>query len=274
MAVAHRAEPDLEHTRRAFDAVALEYDEANRRNAILERMRARSLAALTAHAAAGAHVLDLGCGPGTDFDALVDAGFRVTAVDGSAAMVHEARQRARAVAERGVVRVHRLGIEEIDRLPPSSFDAAYSSFGPLNCVPSLDRVAAVLASRLRPGAVLVASVVGRVCPWEIACYAWKRDWSRLKVRFADDFVAVPMGTERIWTRYYSPAEFERPFKAAGFYRASLRALAVLVPPPYMVAAAERHRGLTNALQALEDRVAHWPAIRSIGDHFLIALRRC
>jgi SAM-dependent methyltransferase len=274
MAVAHRAEPELEHTRRAFDAVALEYDEANRRNAILERMRARALAALTAHAAAGAHVLDLGCGPGTDFDALVDAGFRVTAVDGSAAMVNEARQRARAVAERGVVQVHRLGIEEIDRLPPGSFDAAYSSFGPLNCVPSLDRVAAVIAARLRPGAVLVASVIGRVCPWEIACYAWKRDWSRLKVRFADDFVAVPMGRERIWTRYYSPAEFERPFNAAGFRRASLRALAVLVPPPYMVAAAERHPGLTNALQALEDRVAHWPGIRSIGDHFLIALRRC
>jgi SAM-dependent methyltransferase len=273
MAVAHRAEPDLEHTRRAFDAVAPEYDAANRRNAILERMRARSLAALTAHAVAGAHVLDLGCGPGTDFDALVDAGFRVTAVDGSAAMVDEARRRARAIAQRGVVQVHRLGIEEIDRLPPSSFDAAYSSFGPLNCVPSLDRVAGLLASRLRPGAVLVASVIGRVCPWEIACYAWKRDWSRLKLRFAEDFVAVPLGGERIWTRYYSPAEFERPFNAAGFRRASLRALAVLVPPPYMVAATERHRGLTNALQALEDRVAHWPAVRSIGDHFLIALRR-
>jgi SAM-dependent methyltransferase len=274
MAVAHRAEPDLEHTRRAFDAVAPEYDGANRQNAILERMRARSLATLGAHAVAGAHVLDLGCGPGTDFDALVDAGFRVTAVDGSAAMVDQARRRARAMTHRGEIQVHRLGIEEIDRLPSSAYDAAYSSFGPLNCVSSLDRVAGLLASRLRPGAVLVASVIGRVCPWEIACYAWKGDWSRLTVRFAQDFVAVPLGRERIWTRYYSPAEFERPFAAAGFHRASLRALAVLGPPPYMIAAAERHRGFTHVLQALEDRVAHWPFVRSIGDHFLIALRRC
>jgi len=274
MAVAHRAVPDLEHTRRAFDAVAPEYDAANRQNTILEHMRARSLATLTAHAVAGAHVLDLGCGPGTDFAALVAAGYRVTAVDGSAAMVDQATRRARAIAHDGMVQVHRLGIEEIDSLPSNAYDAAYSSFGPLNCVPSLDRVATLLASRLRPGAVLVASVIGRICPWEIACYAWKRDWSRLKVRFAADFVEVPLGGERLWTRYYSPSEFERPFKAVGFRRVSLRALAVLVPPPYMVAAAERHQGVTNALRAIEDRVAHWPAIRSLGDHFLIALRRC
>lgn len=273
MAVAHRTQPDLDHTRRAFDTVALEYDGQNRRNSILERMRARSLATLTSHAAAGAHVLDLGCGPGTDFAALVAAGYRVTALDGSAAMAEEAGRRAGTFAGVAAVQVHRLGIEEIDRLPPAAFDAAYSSFGPLNCVPDLGRVATLLASRLRPGGVLVASVIGRICPWEMACYAWRRDWPRLNVRFAADFVAVPLGREYVWTRYYSPGEFERPFQAAGFRRASLQALGVLVPPPYMDAAAYRHPRLTTALQAIEDRVAHWPGIRSMGDHFLIALRR-
>ena len=273
MAIAHRADPDLEHTRRAFDAVALDYDTQNRQNAILERMRARSLATLATYTTAGAHVLDLGCGPGTDFAALVAAGYRVTAVDGSAAMAEEAGRRARALAAAGAVRVHRLGIEEIDRLPRGSYDAAYSSFGPLNCVADLGRVARLLASRLRPGGVLVASVIGRICPWEIACYAWKLDWQRLKVRFAPDFVAVPLGREQIWTRYYSPGEFGRLFQAAGFHRASLQALGVLVPPPYMDAAADRYPRLTTALQAIEDRVAEWPGIRSIGDHFLIVLRR-
>ena len=273
MAIAHRAKPDLDHTRRAFDAVALDYDTQNRQNAILERMRARSLATLASYATAGAHVLDLGCGPGTDFAALVAAGYRVTAVDGSAAMADEAGRRARAFVDAGVVRVHRLGIEEIDRLPQSSYDAAYSSFGPLNCVADLGRVAILLASRLRPGGVLVASVIGRICPWEMACYAWKLDWQRLNVRFAPGFVAVPLGREQIWTRYYSPGEFERPFQAEGFHRASLQALGVFVPPPYMDAAADRYPRLTTALQAIEDRVAHWPGIRSIGDHFLIALRR-
>jgi SAM-dependent methyltransferase len=188
-------------------------------------------------------------------------------------MVEQAGRRARALADPEAVRVHRLGIEELDRLPQDTYDAAYSSFGPLNCVRDLGRVATLLASRLRPGGVLVASVIGRFCPWEMACYAWKRDWQRLTLRFARDFVAVPLGRERVWTRYYSPGEFERPFRAGGFHRASLETLGILVPPPYMDAAANRHPHLTAVLQAVEARVARWPGIRSIGDHFLIALRR-
>jgi SAM-dependent methyltransferase len=273
MAVAHPAEPRWEDTRRAFDAVAAAYDASNRRNAILEGMRARSLAVLSEHVAAGAHILDLGCGPGTDFAALVNAGYQVTAVDGSPAMVDEAHRRAREVSETGGVQVHALDIEAIGRLPRHAYDAAYSSFGPLNCVRDLPQVARLIADRLRPGGVLVASVIGRVCPWELACYLWRRDWARLRVRFSSGVVAVPLGHGRIWTRYYSPAEFSRAFTEAGFQRTHLRALGVLVPPPYMEAAATRHPMVTNALQVLEDQVAHWPGIRSTGDHFLVTLRR-
>ena len=48
----------------------------------------------------------------------------------------------------------------------AAFDAAFSNFGPLNCVEDLPAVARQLHEVLRPGGVLVASVIGRVCPWE------------------------------------------------------------------------------------------------------------
>jgi SAM-dependent methyltransferase len=260
-------------TREAFDGVAGDYHRSNAGNPLLCAMRQRTLAALTARAKPGATLLDLGCGPGTDDEVLARAGYRVTAIDSSAAMVREAQSR---IAHAGLgerVRVHHLGIHELDRLPPGTFDVACSNFGPLNCVPSLDQAARSIWQRLRPGGVLIASVIGRICPWEIALYLSRGDWPRLRIRFAREAVAVPLEGRTVWMRYYTPSEFEQPFAEAGFRRDSLRALGLFVPPPYLQEFAGRHPALIGALQALEDVAAAWPAVRTWGDHFLITLRK-
>jgi hypothetical protein len=171
------------------------------------------------------------------------------------------------------VDVHELGIHELDRLPAGRYDAALSNFGSLNCVPELAPVAQQLASRLSPGGVIVASVIGRLCPWEIALHTLRRDWPRLRVRFASKSVPVPLNGNTIWTRYYTPREFERPFVEAYFRRTWLRGLGSLVPPPYMDAFAGRHPRLVRFLQGVEDRIADWPGMRECGDHFLIVLRK-
>jgi SAM-dependent methyltransferase len=266
-------EDALLQTRGAFDRVAPTYDRSNACNRTLCDMRERTLRLLEQHAPSGAHVLDLGCGPGTDDERLAQRGFRVTAIDWSAAMVREARDRLRRAGVDDRVDVHHLGIHQLDRLAVSRCDAALSNLGPLNCVPDLRDAARLIADRLRPGGVLVASVIGRVCPWELALYMSRRDWTRALVRFAQDPVAVPLEGGTVWTRYYTPGSFERPFVEAGFTRVSLRTLGLLVPPPYMQAFADRHRAVVDRLQRLEDVVGAWPGLRAWGDHFLIALRK-
>ncbi len=262
----------LADTRQAFDGVAGVYDRTNRENPILEAMRRRTVRALMQHVPAGGHILDLGCGPGTDAETLGRAGFRVTAIDWSPAMIEEASRRVHAAGLQRQVEVRRLGIHQLDRLLPSAYDAAYSNFGPLNCVPSLGEASRLIAGRLRPGGVLVASVIGRVCPWELVLYASRGNLARARVRFARGFVPVPLNGTVVWTRYYTPGEFVRPFADAGFDTIDLRALGLVVPPPYMQAFAERHAAWVARLARIDDRIGRWPVLRNWGDHFLIALR--
>jgi SAM-dependent methyltransferase len=236
-------------------------------------MRRRTLAAIAAHVPAGAHLLDLGCGPGSDAETLAWKGYRVTAVDSSPGMVAEACERIMRAGLEPRVTVRRLAIEHLDQLPPGQCDAAYSNFGPLNCVADLDGAAQSIARCLRPGGVFVASVIGRICPWEIALYVLRGNRARVAVRFARGLVPVPLNGRTVWTRYYTPTEFERVFAAAGFERVALRALGLVVPPPYMNAFADRHPRLVAALQRLEDWCGSCPGLRNAGDHFLIVMQK-
>jgi SAM-dependent methyltransferase len=263
----------LLETQRAFDGVAAGYDRSNADNATLCDMRRRARRALESAVAPGSRVLDLGCGPGTDDEPLASRGYRVTAIDWSRAMVDEARRRVARAGFEDRVDVLHLGIHQLGALAPATFDAAYSNLGPLNCVPDLDAAARLIAARLRPGGLLIASVIGRVCPWEIALFGARGQWRRATIRFAREMVPVPLEGRTVWTRYYTPRAFERSFVAAGFARVSLRALGLFAPPPYAHAFAGRHRTMMAGLQWIEDAVGAWPGVRAWGDHFLIVLKK-
>ncbi len=262
----------LADTQRAFDSVANEYDGPLGNNPLVQQMRARTLAAVTSSVAPGAALLDLGCGTGHDAIELARRDYRVTAIDWSPEMVRRTHERAVAEGLDGLITVHRLGIQELDRLPAGIVDAVYSDLGALNCVPDLEAAARLIAARLRLNGPLIASVVGRVCPWELGLFALKRQWSRASVRWSKGSVPVPLNDRRVWTRYYTPSEFESAFVTAGFRLSSVRGLGLLTPPPYMFAFAERHHRAVGRLQAFEDRVAGWPGLRQLGDHFLIVMR--
>jgi SAM-dependent methyltransferase len=262
-------------TQQAFDGVARVYGKANAENPTLCRMRQRTWAAIDACVPPRSHMLDLGCGPGADAVRFASLGHRITAIDWSPAMVEEARRHVRAAGVSDRVDVHHLGIHDLSRLAPANahFDAAYSNFGPLNCVMRPHAAAHMMADRIRPGGVLVATVIGKVCPWEIAVHAARGQFARAGVRFTSELVPVPLEGRTVWTRYYTPGEFEQIFTLAGFRRIALRALGLFVPPPYMQAFSDRHRSLVATLQRIEDSVGGWPGVRAWGDHFLIVMRK-
>lgn len=263
----------LAETQRAFDGVASVYDALNSRNPVIRHMRQRLWEAVAAHAGPGGRLLDVGCGPGPDAVHFARLGYRVVAIDSSADMVREAQHAVRRAQLTERVDVRQWSLEQLETLPDSGFDAIYSDLGPFNCVPTLNAVAAALEARLRPGGVFVASVIGRVCPWEWLRFAAPKTWSRIGVRFRRGLVPVPLNDRTVWTRYYRPSEFEQPFLAAGLQRLHLEGMGVVLPPPYLEGLATRHPRVIASLGAIDRWVGAWPAIRHIGDHFLIVLRR-
>ena len=272
-AVAVSAERTWFDTARAFDGVAAEYHDTNSANPILRHMRARALSALRRHAASGARVLDLGCGPGTDHPAMLAAGYSVTAIDISLEMVCRAQRRADATGGPHRPTIYCRSIDQLDTFEPGTFDAVFSNFGPLNCVDDLDRTARLVHDVLRPGGVFVASVIGRVCPWEIGLYLSRGNVARALLRFRQTAVPVPLKDGTVWTRYYTPGQVGKAFVRSGFIRSELHALGVVAPPPYLEAFAARQPQLVDRLLRLDAVVGGWPGVRGFGDHFLTVMRR-
>jgi SAM-dependent methyltransferase len=263
----------LDETREAFDSVASDYDGERGNNGAIREMRAEMWRWLDMAFTPASRLLDLGCGTGLDAARMAEAGHHVTALDWSAGMVRRTADRTRSKQLSERVLAVNVGAHELERVPQSgAYDGAYSNLGALNCVPDLGQVAEQCARLLRPGGSLVFSVIGRFCPWEAAHYLLRGRWSRVKVRYARGQSPVRLNEHTVWTRYYTPREFYRPFRAL-FNLVHYRGLCVFVPPPYLIGFRERHPQWHRRLWRIDQHLAGWPLLRGIGDHFLIVMRR-
>jgi SAM-dependent methyltransferase len=271
-------EQQLHATALAFDSVAPTYDGPQGNNLLIQRMRDivwRQIDALLP--AVPAEMIDLGCGTGIDAQHFAELGHHVVATDWSPAMVERAAARA-AVVSPGTIEAVHAGSQELHLLAPQHlgrFHMAYSNFGPLNCVPDLGVTASALADLMRPGGYALFTVIGRWCPWEMAHYARKRRWQRMRVRFEKDITPVGMNGGTIWTRYHTPREFAREWigTEGRWELVRYEGLSTFVPPPYLTSMSEHHPKMFERMASLDAHTAAWPVLRSVGDHFLIVLRR-
>jgi SAM-dependent methyltransferase len=263
----------LRDTRDAFDSVAADYDGQRGNNELIQDMRGEMWRWLDDTFAPPARLIDIGCGTGLDAIRMAQRGHEVTAIDWSPQMVGRTADRALREAVNSRVHAVAIGAQELSRLDGDGvYDGAYSNLGPLNCVPGLEQVSRQCARLLKPGAALVFTVIGRVCPWEVVHYALRGRWARARVRYAPDFIAVGMNNRKIWTHYYRPREFYRYFRRE-FELQTYRGLCTFAPPPYLTWLRDKHPHWYARLWSLDRRLAGLPVVRDIGDHFLMVMKR-
>jgi hypothetical protein len=114
---------------------------------------------------------------------------------------------------------------------------------------------------------MVFAVIGRV-PWEIGWYAGKRQWSRIGC--APRAGTVGMNQRTVWTRYYTPRVLQG---VSGFVYAATSWLVRICAASIPAADPRAIPRLHQWLWWLDQHTAGWPLLRSLGDHFLIILRR-
>lgn len=252
-----------------FEGLAPTYDRDFTASAVGTCLRAAVWRHLDAAFPPGASVLDLGCGTGEDAVHLALRGVTIHAIDAAPSMVEAAREKAARAGVAGLVTVERRSIEELPALAAgTSFDGAYSNFGPLNCVEDLPSVGRALATLLRPGAPLLVCLLGRCVPWEWAWFLARGQTRRAFRRFSR------RGTpwRGLTVRYPSLAEAERAFSPAFVMRRGV-AVGAFLPPTYAAGFLERRSRLLAALDAASGRVeGAWPFTR-LSDHVLFRFER-
>ena len=236
------------------------------------------MAVLEATFPAGGRLLEIGCGTGEEALHLARAGYKLLATDISPAMAAQTAAKARAAGLDSQISTLAIPGGDLGSLQPKQpFDGAFASFGSLNCEPNLDHLVAALAAVLRPGAAFVCSVMARWCPVEIGWHLIHLNPQQAFRRLHHGWQSVALNGGdgkrlKVKVRYFSVGEIEGAFSES-FALERVRALPLLLPPPYLEATYKKYRSFFDRLEPWEVRLRdRWPW-RGFGDHIIMVFRR-
>ena len=258
----------LEASRDYWDTTAETYDQIFPETLVGRIQRKAVWRELDRVFRSGQRVLELNCGTGIDAVHLAEKGIRVLACDLSPRMIELATDRSIVanVANTAVFRV--MPTEEIFELVKDGpFDGALSNFSGLNCVEDLSSVARHLGNLLRPGAMAVFCMVGRIAPWEIAWHLAHGETKKAMRRFhpvSDD--------PRVKTHYPPVGAIARAF-APEFRLHHWRGIGVAVPPSSMEPLARRFPKILTYLAQADQWLTSCPGVKALADCVLLCFER-
>jgi SAM-dependent methyltransferase len=219
----------------------------------------------------GQRLLELNCGTGIDAIHLAARGIQVVACDISPRMIQIARQDAITAGFGASLDFRVLPTEDLEALAPEApFDGAFSNFSGLNCVEDLSAVSRNLARLLKPGAPLLACVIGHFVPWEIAWFLAHGNPSRAFARIRDNGTIIEAGGLKI--QRPSVQEMTRLF-APEFELRNWRGVGIAVPPSYMEHWARRFPAVIRLLARADNLIDRLPLFCNLGDCILLEFSR-
>lgn len=264
-------QPDLATIADAFTRTAARYDAFGDDHPHLSRMRHKVYAAVERAVPAGARILELNAGTGTDAVHLAQRGFKVHATDIAPGMLERIRDKVAAGRLEGRVTVQDCSFLDLDRVTGAPFDAVLSNLGGLNCVADLTAVLRGLDHVLVPGGTVVLVVMPPICLWELGLVFTGQ--FRLAVRrLSRGGTQAHLEGREFTVHYFTPRQVAEAFGPC-YDVLSVEGLSVITPTAESKNLAKRHPNIYRTLARVDDRLAPHPPFSRWGDFFVLTARR-
>ena len=254
----------------AFSRTAEKYDTFAIDHPNQTRMRSKVYASVERFVPAGSRILELNAGTGTDAVELARRGYTVHATDISPGMLVRLKEKVYRLDLSSRVTVQQCSFTDLEQINGAPFDAMFSNFGGLNCIPDLSVVVRQLPKVLRPGGIVTWVLMPPVCLWEMAEIF--RGHPRLAFRrFAPAGTSAHLEGLNFTVYYFAPAKVLRWF-GDPYTCLAIEGLSVITPTAESKSFAKRYVRLYRVLSWIDDRLAARRPWRGWGDFFIITLR--
>lgn len=237
-----------------FDNYAVNYQDKFNLNPLGRYQRELVQGAVRPFLSGRRKLLDVGCGPGSDFEFYHSLNLSITAIDISPEMARLARDTARALGLDAEVATSALQ----DFHPPETYEVILLNFGVINAIADLDAALEKLHGLLADAGILI---VVAMPPFHLFSFLGNLLRGRIAAAFRRVFQGKAVLSDGLEIFYYRQHQLER-----GFRLLERRHLCPLLPTPDQYVHSALARFITKLLLPLDRRIAHHLPDWSGGDH--------
>ena len=257
----------------AFSRQSVVFDQLYQRNTIIQYKRERVRNHLTRYLPQNASVLELNAGTGDDAIWLAQHGHRVHATDIANGMQQVLEQKVELTSLKDKITTEIRSFTDLENLQRKGpYDCIFSNFAGLNCTGELEKVLCTLSPLLKEGGIVTLVLLPKFCLWEFLLLFKGKFKTATRRLFAKNGTTARVENESFKCWYYNPSFVTNHLKDE-FELLSVEGLCTIVPPSYLEGFAEKYPRFYSRLTKLEHiSKSSWP-FRSIGDYYIISLRK-
>ncbi len=251
----------------AFNRQAALFDEYEKHNEILKRMRSAVREHLLRHLEKSSNVLELNAGTGLDAVFLAVKGFKIHAVDISPGMLKKLEEKVKEKNLSELVTFEVLSFTELEKFQSKFFDYIFSNFGGLNCTKDLNHVISQFKNILKPGGKATLVIMPPFCPWELKL-VFKGQFKPAFRRLHKNGVTANIEGIKFKTYYHSLSKLKKLLKK-DFKLIEVQGLAALSPPPYAEKFPKLHPELFKILTGIDKIITCKFPFNRWADHYIV-----
>jgi SAM-dependent methyltransferase len=253
----------------AFSKQALHFDEDERNNPLLSRMRGQVYRHVEQFLHVPSNILELNAGTGIDAIHFIAQGHSVCAVEIADGMIAKLSEKRKLAEDR--LTIHQLNFEKLEALKTDrKFDFVFSNFGGLNCSEDISRITKRLPGLLNPGAYVTWVIMPPVCPMEILAL-FKGNFRFALRRFRRGGTPARVEGNHFLTYYYSVNDLKSAF-GKRFQLISSESLALLTPQPHQSEFAHRNATICRLLVRADSVLRKVFPFNRWGDHIIVTFK--